>query len=82
MFTIRFIEPSGVYRSFSVVSYQVTREGSGNAEVSLSRKLNCQDSVSEYVGQGETYDVAYITNLDGKTIDVVRHKPNEPPDQS
>lgn len=80
MFTIRFIEPSGVYRAYSVVSYQVTREGSGNAEVSLSRKLNCQDSVSEYVGQGETYDVAYITNLEGKTIDVVRHKLNEPSD--
>lgn len=82
MFTIRFIQPDGVYRSYSVVSYQVTREGSGNAEVSLSRKLNCQDSVSEYVGQGEEYDVAYITNLEGKTIDVVRHKPNEPQPES
>ena len=78
MFTIRFIEPSGVYRAYSVVSYQVTREGSGNAEVSLSRKLNCQDSTSEYVGQGEAYEVAYVTNLEGKTIDVIRHKTDEP----
>lgn len=81
MFTIRFIRPNGVYRSYSVVSYEVTREPSGNAEVSLSRKLNCQDSVSEYVGQGEDNDVAYVTNLEGKTIDVVRHKPSEPTDQ-
>lgn len=82
MFTIRFIQPDGVYRSYSVVSYRVSREGSGNAEVSLSRKLNCQDSVNEYVGQGEDYDVAYITNLEGKTIDVVRHRSNEPSDKS
>ncbi len=78
MFTIRFIEPDGVYRSYSVVSYEVQRTQEGNAQVSLSRKLNCQDSVSEFVGATEQFDVAYITNTEGKTIDVVRQKTNEP----
>jgi len=82
MFTIRFIKPDGVYRSFSVVSYQVTRCQEGVVEVSLSKKLNCQDSVIEYVGPAEEFDVAYISNLDGKTIDVVRHKKNEPKPES
>ena len=82
MFTIRFIKPDGVYRSFSVVSYQVTRYENGVAEVSLSKKLNCQDSVIEYVGQEEEFDVAYVSNLEGKTIDVVRHKKNEPKAES
>ena len=80
MFTIRFVQPDGVYRSFSVVNYQVSRDPDGSVEVSMSRKLNCQDSVSEYVGPNEDYDVAYITNMEGKTIDVVRQK-NEPPNQ-
>lgn len=71
MFTIRFVRPDRDYKAYSVVSYDVKR-GSEHAEVEMSRKLNGQDSFTEYVGADERYEIAYITNLDGKTIDVVR----------
>jgi len=72
MFTIRFVRTDRDYKSYSVVSYEVSRGTNGGACVEMSRKLNGQDSFGEYVGEGETYEIAYITNLDGKTIDVVR----------
>lgn len=71
MFAIRFVRSDRDYKSYSVVSYEVGRQSNGGASVEMSRKLNGQDSFTEYV-DGDGYEIAYITNLDGKTIDVVR----------
>lgn len=74
MFTVRFIRPDGVYRSFSVISYEVKRDLQGDAAISISRKLNCQDAIVKNVGKKHEYDVAFITNGAGRTIDVIRSK--------
>ena len=72
MFTIRFIRPDQGYKSFSVANYEITRDQCSNVKVTMSRKPGGQDSFSEYVGADEDYDVAYVTNPDGRTIDVIR----------
>lgn len=73
MFTLRFVRAHGEYKAYSAVNYQVHRQTDGIAVVEMSRKLNGQDSFSEYVADGPNdYTVCYVTNLDGKTIDVIR----------
>lgn len=88
MFTIRFNQHDGGYKAYSVSTYIVTRESSAEVRVAMSRKLNGQDEYIEYVGDHAPFAVAYITNLDGKTIDVIRsadavaeikHQPKENP---
>ncbi len=72
MFTIRYNQHGSGYKAYSVTTYEVSHAEDGEARVSMSRKLNGQDEYVEYVGDRAPYAVAYITNLEGKTIDVVR----------
>lgn len=72
MFTIRYNRHDAGYKAYSVTTYQVEHAQDGEAKVSMSRKLNGQDEYIEYVGNQAPFSVAYVTNLDGKTIDVIR----------
>lgn len=72
MFTIRYNRHDSSYKSYSVITYDVSHELDGEARVSMSRKLNGQDEYIEYVGNKAPFAIAYVTNLDGKTIDVIR----------
>ena len=77
MFTLRFVREGCDYKAYSVISYEVFRKIDGGAEVELSKKLSGQDSWTEHVGDDYLNKKCYITNLDGKTIDVIRQKEQE-----
>lgn len=70
MFTIRFTQHHGDgYTSYSCRSYRVkTTEDKSEIEMTLSDGEQC----SEQVGENAQFGTAYITNLDSRTIDVVR----------
>ena len=72
MFTMRYVQHGEGYKSYSVVSYEVAHQEDGTAEIVMSRKLNGQDGVSEFVGDNERFRICYITNVEGKTIDVIK----------
>lgn len=74
MFTIRFVFKDKSYRAYSVCRYDVA-PGEDGTEVTMSRKMAGSHEHSEYVGirPGDAH-TAYVSNLDGKTIDVVRCK--------
>ncbi len=75
MFTIRFVRPDKSYKSCAVVQYQVV-QGSGSVGVAMSRTLDDGSDYLEHVGSEEEFEIAYITNINGRTIDVVRQKEN------
>lgn len=72
MFTLKFIG-RGREVSFSVVRYETSCHGP-NVEVLMSRKLSGMNEFCEYVGDDvdSEFTIAYVTNSEGKTIDVVR----------
>ena len=72
MFTMRYLHHDAGYKSYSVVSYEVAHQADGTAEIDMSRKLNGQDSFREFVGDREQFRICYITNVEGKTIDVIK----------
>lgn len=84
MFVLRFIKHGGNgYKSFSCDEYEVSSvEGSDAVEVKMITHAAEQpddgetlsEAVFERVGSTEPYDLAYVTNRDGKTIDTVRHR--------
>jgi len=73
MFTIRFVRPDKSYKSCAVVQYQVV-QGPGSISVEMSRSLDGDSCYLEQVGPREEFEIAYITNINGRTIDVVRQK--------
>ncbi len=78
MFTLKFIG-RGREVSFSVVRYETSyNNDSKDMEVLMSRKLSGMNEFCEYVGEGvdSEFTIAYVTNSEGKTIDVVRPPKN------
>jgi len=74
MFTLKFIG-KGREVSFSVVRYETSyNNDTRSMEVLMSRKLNGMNEFYEYVGDDvdSEFTIAYVTNSEGKTIDVVR----------
>ena len=72
MFTIRFVihGDKGRYKSYSCRAYDVRHDGTGEATVRMH--FPDGEMYEEQVGSETPYEVAYITNLDSRTIDVVR----------
>lgn len=72
MFTIRFNshESPDVYKSYSCRAYFVSFDFEGEAVV----RMEFPDGTShvENVGDKTEYEVAYVTNSDSRTIDVIR----------
>ncbi len=78
MFTLKFIG-RGREVSFSVVRYETSYNNeSKDVEVLMSRKLSGMNEFCEYVGEAvdSEFTIAYVTNSEGKTIDVVRPPKN------
>ena len=73
MFTIRFVRHDKSYKSYAVAQYQV-EQGLGCMSVAMSRTLEDDSSSCKHVGPEEEFEIAYITNINGRTIDVVRQK--------
>jgi len=69
MFTIRFIKHGGNgHVSYSATSYETTHR-----ETTVEVKMQLQDG-SEYheqIGAAEPFDIAYVTNAAGRTIDKI-----------
>ena len=73
MFTVRFVRRDKVYKSLSVVQYQVEQHP-GFMSIGMFRTADDATYCHERVGPEEEFEIAYITNLNGRTIDVVRQK--------
>ena len=73
MFTVRFVRRDKTYKSYAVVQYQV-EQGPECISVEMSRTLDGDSCHCEHVGPDEEFEIAYITNINGRTIDVVRQK--------
>jgi len=70
MFTIRFNQHHGDgYTSYSCRAYRV-KTTEGEAEIHMT--FPDGEMHVEQVGENTPYDVAYVTNGDSRTIDVVR----------
>lgn len=71
MFTIRFIKHGGTgHRSFACSEYEVDRaSGAGVVEIRMVLKDGAE--YFEQIGPTEPYDVAYVTNEAGRTIDKI-----------
>ncbi len=74
MFTVRFVRRDKSYKSYAVVQYQVERGPENRVSVEMSRTLDGDSCHYEHVGPEEEFEIAYITNINGRTIDVVRQK--------
>jgi hypothetical protein len=73
MFTIRLLrsETEGYY-SVACAEYEVNE-----FPEYMELRVVLKDEVKTFtVGDREYYDVAYVTNLNGKTIDKIRQKDN------
>lgn len=72
MFTIRFVshDDKDVYKSFACRAYFVRHDGTGEATV----RMHFPDGefYDEQVGPEANWGVAYVTNTESRTIDVVR----------
>jgi hypothetical protein len=69
MFTIRFIRgPRTGYTSFAAVSYDVVPHDN---KVEVEMEMPDGGTATETVGPGEEYKLAYVTNVEGKTIDKI-----------
>ena len=75
MFTVRFVRRDKSYKSCAVVQYQVV-QGPESISIAMSRTLDDGYDYLEHVGPEEEFEIAYITNINGRTIDVVRQKEN------
>lgn len=74
MFTIRFVQhhDKDRYKSYSCRAYDVRHTDDGEARVTMHFPDN--ETLEEQVGPETPYDVAYVTNIDSRTIDVIREK--------
>jgi hypothetical protein len=72
MFTIRFVQHDDKerYKSYSCRAYDVHHDGTGEAIVRMH--FTDGELYEEQVGPETPYEVAYVTNVDSRTIDVVR----------
>lgn len=75
MFTIRFNcheQPAETpkYKSFSCRAYFVRHDGAGEATVRMH--FPDGEHYEEQVGPDAPYHIAYVTNSDSRTIDVIR----------
>lgn len=72
MFTIRFNshDSKDVYKSYACRAYYVRHAPDGEATV----RMHFPDGeyYEEQVGDNTPWGVAYVTNIDSRTIDVVR----------
>jgi len=75
MFTIRFVQhhDKDRYKSYSCRAYDVRHDGTGEATVRMH--FPDGETYEEQVGPETPYDVAYVTNIDSRTIDVVKDLP-------
>ena len=75
MFTIRFVHHNEQdrYKSYSCRAYDVRHNDRGEATVRMY--FPDGEHYEEQVGAQTPYAVAYVTNLDSRTIDVVREQP-------
>lgn len=75
MFTIRFVQhhDKDRYKSYSCRAYDVRHDGTGEATVRMH--FPDGEMYEEQVGPETPYDVAYVTNIDSRTIDVVKDLP-------
>ena len=83
MFVLRFIKHGGNgYRSFSCDKYEVNADATNSVKVTMFTQAAEQSDEGptsyvtevEYVGPTDPYDLAYVTNEAGKTVDTVRHR--------
>lgn len=74
MFTIRFNthQSSDVYKSYSCRAYFVTHTDAGEARIRMD--FPDGSNYEEQVGPDTPYDVAFVTNGESRTIDVIRSK--------
>ena len=69
MFTIRFIKNGGKgHRSYSCSEYETTIR---DEFIEVRMVLKCGTEIDELVGAGQDYELAYVTNEAGRTIDKV-----------
>jgi len=69
MFTIRFIKHGGSgHVSFSATSYETTHD---DDYVEVKMQLKDGSEYYEQVGPKQPYDLAYVTNEAGRTIDKI-----------
>ncbi len=76
MFTVRFISHHSKeqYKSYACRAYNVRHTDSG--ECRLTMWFPDGESYEEQVGPDAPYETAYVTNLDSRTIDVLRARFN------
>jgi hypothetical protein len=73
MFTLRFIKHGGNgYRSFAATEYEVNPPEDKDGVVTVDMTVD-GETVTEYLHDTEPFDIAYVTNMEGKTIDCIRH---------
>jgi hypothetical protein len=69
MFTIRFIKHGGRgHKSYACIEYETTH---GTDEVEVKMVLKDNTEYFEQIGPNTPYDVAYVTNEAGRTIDKI-----------
>lgn len=72
MYTLRFIRHGGEsYRSYEAKSYEVSRPSAEVVEVALFENSFDEEPYFEQIGAREPYDICYVTNQAGKTIDKI-----------
>lgn len=76
MFTIRFIQHEGgndtKYKSYTCRAYSVNHNSDGEAKVKMELSGTDEPFIEEQVGDLSPYRIAYVTNSESRTIDVIR----------
>lgn len=74
MFTIRFVKHHNKdeYKSYACRAYDVRHTDEGEARIMMH--FPDGEMYEEQVGPDTPYDIAYVTNIDSRTIDVIREK--------
>lgn len=69
MFTIRFIKHGGNgHKSYACSEYETSHEGE---YVEVRMVLKSGEEYFEQIGATQPYDIAYVTNEAGRTIDKI-----------
>lgn len=69
MFTIRFIKHGGNgHKSYACSEYETTHQGE---YVEIRMVLKSGEEYFEQIGAKQPYDIAYVTNEAGRTIDKI-----------
>ena len=72
MFTIRFIKHGGRgHKSFSCSEYEVNLDNGTAEVVEVRMVLKDGSEYFEQIGPKEPFDIAYVTNEAGRTIDKI-----------